>query len=240
MRATVTLQVILQQDVLRADFLALVGLLDGAVVDDTIVAGAATVAFLHGDRSALIGDDRAAVWVSPEDVDGFKAPFLVTMEPCNGLATAAAIIVDAVCSAFGARPAVIDNRLALFIGSGPSAADSAADINDYHGFDVAAATAMYTSPDPADATERLFKCSRCARWTPVWDIVYGDGEDNVFIKRLRHMATGGASVLCGECAAETDAIAALGDDAFFNDSDGAVDDWEVRGPIQSGCSVIDG
>jgi hypothetical protein len=239
MRATVTLQVILQTDVIVSDVLAFVASLEGAVDNGAIIAGATTVVFEDGDMSALAGPDCSAVWLSPEDLIGFKARFVVTMDPCDRLAAAASTIVDAVCNSFGARPAVIDNRLALFLGPGPMDGDADADINDYHGLDVAAAILLHTKPDPTDTAERLFKCERCARWTPGWDIAYGHGDGNVFMKRLLHVASGGVSIMCGECEIEIAAIDNLSDNAFFNDKDGAVNDWcDVRS-VQSGGPVVD-
>ena len=238
MRATVTLQVILQTDVIVSDVLAFVASLEGAVDNGAIIAGATTVVFEDGDMSALARPDCSAVWLSPEDLIGFKARFVVTMDPCDRLAAAASTIVDAVCKSFGARPAVIDNRLALFVGPGPSNGDAAADVNDYHGLDVAAAIVLHTKPDPTDTAERLFKCERCARWTPGWDIAYGCGEGNVFIKRLLHVASGGVSIMCGECETEATAINQLSDNAFFGDNYGAVDDWGDGRSVQSGGPMV--
>lgn len=73
-------------------------------------------------------------------------------------------VLGAVCTHFGAVPAVIINRPALGGVAGPVDDDSPTDVNIFFGFDVALAVRQLTIPStawPEEETERLFTCWRC-------------------------------------------------------------------------------
>lgn len=79
-------------------------------------------------------------------------------------------IMDVVCAQFGARPALVENRRALKLGSPlPTHADTIETINDFYGYDVAKAIRTFTMgrPEcPGVVKERLFRCWRCANMYP--------------------------------------------------------------------------
>ena len=79
-------------------------------------------------------------------------------------------IMDVVCTQFGARPALVENRRALKLGSPlPTHADTIETINDFYGYDVAKAIRTFTMgrPEyPGVVNERLFRCWRCANMYP--------------------------------------------------------------------------
>lgn len=237
------LAVVLQQDVLVSDVHRLQSMLDGALnTENTMVMGSTTLTFL---ATPAAGGLPSAVWLSPEDLDGFKLSMRVRRS-CVALwadfAAEAATIVTAVCKTFRARAAAIDNRIALRRGTVPDDTDSYADINDYYGFDVASAIATHTEAhetSPDIVTDRMLKCSRCAKWVPGWDIDFEAGcNDDVFYKRLAHVAAGGTSIVCGECRSELGAIESLTDNAFFDDHHGSPENIGFFGLVNSGGSVV--
>lgn len=79
-------------------------------------------------------------------------------------------IMEAVCTQFGARPALVENRRALNCGSPlPTLADTTEAKNDFYGYDVAAAIKTFTMgrPEcPGVVNERLFRCWRCSNTYP--------------------------------------------------------------------------
>jgi hypothetical protein len=207
---SVTLQVVLKRDVTVGDVTEAVNLLGGRVtVAGGIELAQGSVTFLDGALDALRGTDGGVIWLSPEDVDGFKLRMMIK----NVSNIAADAIVAAICQAFDARPSSIDNRLALGVGPLPTADDSSEDLSDYYGFGVIVARKTYSRPNaihPDDVSESLFKCSRCKTWTPPWDLYFGAECDThaTFYARLAHVVKGGSPILCGECKSETDALQA--------------------------------
>lgn len=79
-------------------------------------------------------------------------------------------IMTAVCAQFDARPALVENRRELKLGSPlPTHADTTETINDFYGYDVAKAIKTFTMgrPEyPGVVNERLFRCWRCANMYP--------------------------------------------------------------------------
>lgn len=119
-------------------------------------------------------------------------------------------LLSAITTAFDARPSVIVNRGSLKMGPlAPQATDSAEDVNDFWGFDVAAAMQAYTVPDdrwPEADDERLFECWRCAGFRPAWHFPgsYGKLDDSYYgVNRvasvLARLVLGGNMTACQMC-----------------------------------------
>lgn len=79
-------------------------------------------------------------------------------------------IMDAVCTQFGARPALVKNRRELKLGSPlPTHEDTTETINDFYGYDVAKAIKTFSMDRPeyeGVVNARLFRCWRCASMYP--------------------------------------------------------------------------
>jgi len=119
-------------------------------------------------------------------------------------------LLGAMTAAFDARPSVIVNRASMKTGPPhPQETDTTQDVNDYWGFDVAAAMQTYTVPSdrfPGCDDERLFECWRCAVLNPSWDFpgsynTYEDGYDGVnrVASVLGRMVIGGNMTACQQC-----------------------------------------
>ena len=119
-------------------------------------------------------------------------------------------LLGAIAVAFDARPSVIVNRASMKTGPPhPQETDTTQDVNDYWGFDVAAAMQAYTVPDrswPEIASERLFECWRCAVFHPSDDFPgsYGKYDDgyrgvNRVVSVLMRMVIGGNMTACQRC-----------------------------------------
>jgi len=119
-------------------------------------------------------------------------------------------LLGAITSAFDARPSVIVNRASLKTGPPhPQTTDTPQDVDDYWGFDVAAAMNKYTIPNPDDDEERLFECWRCAKFCISGDFPgsfgeYDDGYDGVnrVASVLGRMVIGGEMSACQWCVAD--------------------------------------
>ena len=92
-------------------------------------------------------------------------------------------IMDVVCAQFGARPALVENRRALKLGSPlPTHADTIETINDFYGYDVTKAIRTFTMgrPEyPGVVNERLFRCWRCANMYPAGSFDPRGYDDNI-------------------------------------------------------------
>lgn len=92
-------------------------------------------------------------------------------------------IMEAVCTQFGARPALVENRRELKRGSPlPTHADTTETINDFYGYDVAKAIRTFTMgrPEyPGVVNERLFRCWRCGSMYPASSFDPRGYDDNI-------------------------------------------------------------
>lgn len=92
-------------------------------------------------------------------------------------------IMGVVCAQFGARPALVENRRALKLGSPlPTHADTIETINDFYGYDVAKAVRTFTMgrPEyPGVVKERLFRCWRCGSMYPAHSFDPRGYDDNI-------------------------------------------------------------
>lgn len=113
-------------------------------------------------------------------------------------------IMEVVCTQFGARPALVENRRELKRGSPlPTHADTTEAVNDFYGYDVAKAIRTFTMgrPEyPGVVSERLFRCWRCVNMYPAgsFDPLGYDDEIGEFYRMLGNHVAGNvpACVIC--------------------------------------------
>jgi len=215
---SITLGIILTRDVPVSDLIAVAGTLKKPLLNHEYGIDLAHTKTEYRDlRIVHVSKIRGSVDYSKPDAIMLQAEPGVTQWHSTTLdfrvrsagATPFAIdevlpIMEAVCAQFGARPALVENRRELKLGSPlPTHADTTETSNDFYGYDVAKAIKTFTierTEYPGVVNERLFRCWRCANMYPAgsFDPLGYDDEIDKFYRMLGNHVAGNvpACVVC--------------------------------------------